>query len=560
MALALTCATGAGFSGSTAGATPKPVIRPPVALDAVACPSASACIAIGGAGGVMVSRTGGNAWKKVTVPTKRYLYGIACSNSVHCVAVGDAGTALVTRTGGRTWSLGHTGVGVPLSSVTCSGGGRCDAVGDGDTVIVTRDGGLHWRKAFAGFGVLNGVACSSTTHCVAVTSSAVQSLLTTDGNSWAAGTLPFSPLDGLSPLNAIACSGTSCVAGGGHGLLARSTDGGTGWSTEQPVTSQALEAATCPSATRCVVVGEAGTVLTTNDGGSTWNAVPPPTAETLLGVSCASVADCVAVGSGGTAVTSTDGGSTWSVRAGRPAPNPGVPVLVVGDSFAHTLAMGLARDAPAYGVTIIDGSLDGCGLARGSPILTGGPPLSVTGPCAPDGPGWPAQYQADVATDHPALSLLVLGPWDLTTRPVDGQWRAAGQPGYDDYYRGQLISAVRILTAGGGRVAVTTAPEVWTSGPERCMPAGAGAGAATKNCPTEQQRVQALDAVVRQVAAELPGQVQVIDVGHRLSPHGTFTAAVDRVVVRAADGVHMSEPGGEWLTPWLVPRLVAAAR
>jgi hypothetical protein len=54
--------------------------------------------------------------------------------------------------------------------------------------------------------------------------------------------------------------------------------------------------------------------------------------------------------------------------------------------------------------------------------------------------------------------------------------------------------------------------------------------------------------------------VAVIDLGRRLSPGGTFVSEVDGVVVRAADGVHVSEPGGEWLTPWLIPQLVATAR
>ena len=30
------------------------------------------------------------------------------------------------------------------------------------------------------------------------------------------------------------------------------------------------------------------------------------------------------------------------------------------------------------------------------------------------------------------------------------------------------------------------------------------------------------------------------------------------VTVRTADGLHLSEPGGEWLMPWIVPRLLAA--
>jgi photosystem II stability/assembly factor-like uncharacterized protein len=491
----------------------------------------------------------------VTVPTRHLLFGVACPTPTECVAVGDAGTALATHDAGRAWVRVRTGVGVPLSSVACPTKRRCYAVGDGNTVIATGDGGIHWHRSLAGLGVLDGVACASATRCAAVTSAADQNLDTVDGSTWTAVPVPFSPLDALSPLNGIACAGQRCVAVGGHGLLALSTDGGAGWSTGQSDTTENLQAASCPSAVRCVVVGPTGTVLRSSDGGATWDTSVPPTGETLLSVSCPNASHCVAVGSGGTIVTSSDGDVHWSVRSGRPAPSPAIRVLVVGDSFAHTLAAGVARNAPAYGVALIDGSLDGCALARG-PVLVGGRPYPVTGPCAASGPGWEAQYQADVATDSPALSLLVLGPWDLSTRYVAGAWQAPGQPGFDAYYTGQVIAAVRILTSGGGRVAITTAPEVLSTGPEFCVPLPATRG----GCPTETQRVAALDTAARQAAAEYPGRVQMIGLGGRLAPHGTFVATVDGVVVRAADGVHLSEAGGEWLTPWLVPQLATASR
>ena len=450
----------------------------------------------------------------------------------------------------------RTGVDLPLSSVACAGSGRCYAVGDGETVLMTDDGGLRWHTVSSGFGVLDGVACSGAVQCTAVTSSAVTDLATADGTTWAPTPVPFSALDSLSPLNGIACSGPACLGVGGHGLLAWSDDGGAEWFPGHTETSADLEAAACASPDQCVAVGQAGTILSTGGPGSQATSDLSPTAEALLGVSCPSPEECVAVGSGGTVLTSSDGGTEWDVRAGLPAPIPALRVLVVGDSFAHTLALGLARNASAYGVTLIDGSLDGCAIARGSPVLVGGRPYPVTGPCAPAGPGWQAQYRADVATERPTLSLLVLGPWDLSTRLVAGRWSSPGQEGYDAYYRRQVVTALQILTAAGGRVAMTTVPAVRTSGPEQCVPLPA----TSTDCPTETGRVDALNSTARQAAARFAGRVTVIDLGRRLSPDGTFVSEVGGVIVRAADGVHLSEPGGEWLTPWLVPQLVAAAR
>ena len=444
--------------------------EPPAALDAVACPTPVTCIAVGGAGGIRISHDRGRKWSTVTAPTKHYLFGMSCSTPTRCVAVGDAGTALVTADAGRIWREHKTGVDLPLSGVDCPGRRYCVAVGDQDAVLLSNDGGVRWRRVNRGLGVIDGVDCSSSVRCVGVTSAATVDLSTDDGTRWTITSVPFPVLYGLQAMYGVSCRLRLCVAVGARGLLAVSSDAGGRWSATQPVTSANLQATSCPSALVCVAVGTAGTVLRTIDGGLSWTAETSPSAQTLLGVDCPTMDECVAVGSGGTVLTSSDGGVLWSVRRGRPVPSAAVRVLVVGDSFAHTLAMGLAGNASAYGVTLFDGSLDGCALARGSPVLLGPSPYPVTGPCGPTGPGWPVQYQADVATDRPDLSLLVLGPWDLSTRFIDGAWRTPGQTDFDTFYYGQVLTAVAILAADGGRVAIATVPDVRTSGAELCVP------------------------------------------------------------------------------------------
>jgi hypothetical protein len=232
-------------------------------------------------------------------------------------------------------------------------------------------------------------------------------------------------------------------------------------------------------------------------------------------------------------------------------------VLVVGDSFAHTLALYVGRDASAYGVALIDGGLDGCALTRGYTLgISGTNPHPESGPCAATGPGWPSIYRSDISQYHPDLSLIVEGPWDLAGRLVGGRWLSPGQSAFDAYYRQQMKTAVHILTSDGGRVAIATVPYIyWPSQDhEHCVPLPA----TVANCPTEPQRVAALNAIARQVAAADRSQVTLINLNQHLTPGGRYDRTVDGITVRAADGVHLSEPGGEWLTPWLVPRLLSA--
>jgi lysophospholipase L1-like esterase len=198
-------------------------------------------------------------------------------------------------------------------------------------------------------------------------------------------------------------------------------------------------------------------------------------------------------------------------------------------------------------VNLIDGGVDGCSLARGDTVS-----LPVGGPCGSSGQGWPANYEQDVDQYRPDLSLLVLGPWDLSARLIDGQWLSPGQAAYDTYYASQVTTALQLLSARGGRVAIATVPFVLMVKPELCVPPPAS----VPNCPTEADRVQALDRIAQQVAAVQ--HVAMIDLGQHLSPTGSFDPTVDGVTVRAADGVHLSEPGAEWLVPWLLPKIVAA--
>jgi hypothetical protein len=117
-----------------------------------------------------------------------------------------------------------------------------------------------------------------------------------------------------------------------------------------------------------------------------------------------------------------------------------------------------------------------------------------------------------------------------------------------------MTTAVHILTGDGGRVVITTVPYVYSSGTELCVPLPATASV----CPSGPERVAALNAVARQVATEDPTRVTVIALGQHLSPGGQYDRTIDGVTVRAADGIHLSEPGGEWLTPWLIQRILAA--
>ncbi len=521
-------------------------------LAAVACPTSTECVAVGGAGRVLVSQDAAASWTPQVVPSDHYLFGVACQSGSRCVAVGDAGTVLVSD-GLAHWRQVESGTHEPLSSVTCPAGPSCFATGDGGTIVASTDDGRSWQRFSVGFQDMNAVACSSSTRCVAVTSNAEEAFLTTKGTHWSPAAIPTIGLLSLNSMNGESCFVATCVSVGERGTIAYSDDGGASWGFVYPsITAQTLNAVSCSAANQCIAVGANGTILVTDTGGVSWVQRYSPNTETLLGVDCRTDGLCVAVGDGGTIVTAGTDRASWDLNRGTPVPAAAtMTVLVVGDSFAHTLAQFVGRVSGFARIELVDGGIDGCGLARGVTIA-----LAVDGPCAATGPGWPATYAQDVEQYKPDVSLLVLGPWDLSARLIDGQWLSPGQTAYDAYYADQLRTALGILSSQGGRVVVATAPYVLATGPELCAPPPT----TVPNCPSESDRVHALDTVARQITNATQGKVSLIDLGGHLSPNNQFAPTIDGVVVRAADGVHLSEPGGEWLAAWLLPQVVAAER
>jgi photosystem II stability/assembly factor-like uncharacterized protein len=99
--------------------------------------------------------------------------------------------------------------------------------------------------------------------------------------------------------------------GGDGDLQARSTDGGTNWSTLAPAKAN-LQGAAAWDADRWVAVGTSGTVLRTSDGGSTRSTVAVGTSQSLWAVVAAGNGVAVLAGDASTLLRTTDYGATWS--------------------------------------------------------------------------------------------------------------------------------------------------------------------------------------------------------------------------------------------------------
>ncbi len=216
-------------------------------------------------------------------------------------------------------------------------------------------------------------------------------------------------------------------------------------------------------------------------------------------------------------------------------------VLIVGDSLALTVAVGMAKYASAYGIDLGGRSHTGCGVAIALPLSDHGVVGDPFGNC----PTWPTWWADDVRQLHPQVVGLVTGFWEVVDRRLQGRWQHLGDPAFDAYETAQLEHAVTILSAGGAKVALFTSPYFDT-------------GEQPDGNPWPQDdpaRVDRFNQLIAQVATRHPGVASVVPLNRFLDPAGHFTWTLDGQVVRQGDGVHTNLAGGAFLAPRVLPML-----
>jgi peptidoglycan/LPS O-acetylase OafA/YrhL len=213
-------------------------------------------------------------------------------------------------------------------------------------------------------------------------------------------------------------------------------------------------------------------------------------------------------------------------------PNRPFTVSVFGDSIAWTLMHYLPATP---GFDFVDHTVIGCSLVRGGPYKYLGQTLDPKPECDT----WPSRWSAQVAHDRPDVALLIIGRWETVDRVNEGRWTHIGDPSFDGYLTEELQRALTVLGSTGARLVVATVP--YSRRGEK--PNGS-------LWPEDQpDRVDQWNTMLHSVIAQRPN-IGVLDLNKKLCPGGVYTAKVDGVQVRS-DGVHLTQEGVEWLTPWL---------
>jgi peptidoglycan/LPS O-acetylase OafA/YrhL len=239
-------------------------------------------------------------------------------------------------------------------------------------------------------------------------------------------------------------------------------------------------------------------------------------------------------------------------RAGKP-----VKVLLVGDSVAGTLGVGLAdlANRSHAEVQIANEGDPGCSVSMQGEIKALWYSLPPGSPCSSTNPDalfaawrrWIDAYNPDV------VAYVARG--ETFDQLIGGKWQDLGQSAFDNYVTTRFGEGVSVLGSKGATVVLMTSP-YYDSG---ATPSG---GSWPEDAPS---RVQVDNSTIRAVASTAStgagtatvSKVYVFDLNRVVDPTGTYSSTVGPYNVRCNDGVHFSRSGGEYVGLRLLPDLMA---
>ncbi|MGA2837253.1 MAG: acyltransferase family protein [Acidimicrobiales bacterium] len=244
--------------------------------------------------------------------------------------------------------------------------------------------------------------------------------------------------------------------------------------------------------------------------------------------------------------------STGVQYSGQP-----VKVAILGDSVAWRLGFALMADQPqtSYDVDIDNGAIVACGVVRSTYYMAHGVPDQMASACDSSTPAsgqWPALWKGNIDEFRPDVVVVLAGRWEVMDREIDGRWTHIGEPLFDGVLERSLEQAVQVASSDGAYVVMMTTP---------CFDSGEQPNGLA--WPEDSAtRLALYNAMVRQVAAEHPSDVEVEDFGGMVCPGGVFTSTLDGVQIRDGDGVHIvpTPAAGQWLASRLLPQVVQVGR
>jgi hypothetical protein len=225
---------------------------------------------------------------------------------------------------------------------------------------------------------------------------------------------------------------------------------------------------------------------------------------------------------------------------------PPLKVLLVGDSMAGSLGVGLGELAPGYNVELVNAAHPGCSVSEDGMIELTYFDAAPGAPCALDRPDRIlAVWQSYVDAFRPDV-VVYLARSDLLNQQIEGHWTWVGHRIFNLWFDARLRAMLSVFMSHGASVVLMTVP--------------------VSEEPTLNERPQdnpiriaREGKILRIAAASDPSRVLVYDLSALLTPDFRYRVSSNGLPLHCADGVHLTSEAGVVVAADLYPRLWALA-
>jgi hypothetical protein len=210
-------------------------------------------------------------------------------------------------------------------------------------------------------------------------------------------------------------------------------------------------------------------------------------------------------------------------------------LLVIGDSLAATLGVGLMQHEQRFGEEIFLAPLAGCGYGiRGEIDHLSAGWIQRPSYCADELVRW---RRDELATRAQAV-VVEMGWRDSFDVRVSGRVEHLGNASYDEYLRQRIQMLVQALGRGGVPVLLLTVPRAGVSNPDGTIASVA-----------KPRRHDLMNGLLSSVARQTHDDVGVFALDSVVSPDHRYATSVDGEQCRISDNLHFTVFCGELLQP-----------
>lgn len=240
-------------------------------------------------------------------------------------------------------------------------------------------------------------------------------------------------------------------------------------------------------------------------------------------------------------------------KQGRPTsttttsqPPPPLRIMIVGDSFATSIAVGMLRWGPASGeAAVLDSAIVGCPFAVGGRVRA----VGMTRDMPPECLRRDEKLLTDLRDFRPDVVVVAGGMWDVADRRPPGfrSWVTVRDPDYDAFLSAGMSHLLDVLGSTGAKVLWATSPH-WSPVPGVIMFTGD-----PPYHEADPARADRFNEILASVVSQRPGTALLDLPGWmRSQPGGEFDPSL------RIDGVHFTMESTDRVAAWLGPELLRA--